>query len=96
MSNTTVTRPARTTMHAIVQNRYGTSEVLHPAQIERPDIGADEVLVQVRAAGLSRGTWHLMTGKPYLMRLMGSACGARRTRLRDRTSPASWRRLAPA
>jgi len=71
MSNTTVTRPARMTMHAIVQNRYGTSEVLHPAQIERPDIGADEVLVQVRAAGLSRGTWHLMTGKPYLMRLMG-------------------------
>jgi hypothetical protein len=35
MSNTTVTRPARTTMHVIVQNRYGTSEVLHPAQIER-------------------------------------------------------------
>jgi hypothetical protein len=29
------------------------------------------VLVQVRAAGLSRGTWHLMIGKPYLMRLMG-------------------------
>ncbi len=54
MSNTTVTRPARTTMHAILQNRYGTSEVLHPAQIERPDIGADEVLVQVRVAGLSR------------------------------------------
>lgn len=55
MSNTTATRPARTTtMHAIVQNRYGTSEVLHPEQIERPDIGADEVLVQVRAAGLSR------------------------------------------
>jgi NADPH:quinone reductase-like Zn-dependent oxidoreductase len=53
MSNTAVTRPARTTMHAIVQNRYGTSEVLHPAQIERPDSGG-EVLVQVRAAGLSR------------------------------------------
>ena len=33
MSNTTASRPARTTtMHAIVQNRYGTSEVLHPAR----------------------------------------------------------------
>lgn len=28
-----------------------------------------EVLVQVRAAGLSRGIWHLMRGKPYVMRL---------------------------
>lgn len=56
MSNTTVTSPARTTMRAIVQNRYGTSEVLHPAQIERPDICADEALVQVRAAGLSRAS----------------------------------------
>jgi NADPH:quinone reductase-like Zn-dependent oxidoreductase len=45
--------------------------VLHPAEIDTPAIAADEVLVQVRAAGLSRGTWHLMTGQPYLMRIMG-------------------------
>ena len=58
-------------MHAIVQDTYGTAEVLHLAEIDRPGVAADEVLVQVRAAGLSRGTWHLMTGQPYLMRVMG-------------------------
>ena len=37
----------------------------------RPAIGDNEVLVRVHAAGLDRGTWHLMTGKPYLMRIAG-------------------------
>ena len=35
----------------------------------RPVIGDHDVLVEVRAAGLDRGTEHLMTGKPYAMRL---------------------------
>ena len=58
-----------TKMNAIVQDQYGTSEVLHLDEIERPEIGTDEVLVRVHAAGLDRGTWHLMTGLPYLIRL---------------------------
>ena len=36
-----------------------------------PQIAEDEVLVQVRAAGLDRGTWHMMAGQPYLLRLLG-------------------------
>jgi NADPH:quinone reductase-like Zn-dependent oxidoreductase len=56
-------------MRAIIQTEYGTADVLRPAEIERPAIGADEVLVEVRAAGLDRGTWHLMAGKPYAARL---------------------------
>jgi NADPH:quinone reductase-like Zn-dependent oxidoreductase len=60
-----------TTMQAIVQDAYGSADVLRLAEIDTPDIAAGEVLVQVRAAGLDRGTWHLMSGKPYLMRLMG-------------------------
>ena len=52
-------------MRAIVQTEYGTADVLRVAEIERPSIGADEVLVKVRAAGLDRGTWHLMAGMPY-------------------------------
>ncbi len=72
MATSTTTRPVReTTMHAIVQDTYGTAEVLHLAEIDRPAVAADEVLVQVRAAGVSRGTWHLMTGQPYLMRVIG-------------------------
>ena len=57
-----------TTMQAIVQESYGNADVLHTAQLPRPEPGANEVLLQVRAAGLDRGTWHLMAGLPYLMR----------------------------
>ncbi len=60
---------SETTMRAITQSTYGTSEVLQLTRVERPTIGPDEVLVQVHAAGLDRGTEHLMTGKPYAMRL---------------------------
>jgi NADPH:quinone reductase-like Zn-dependent oxidoreductase len=58
-------------MRAIVQDRYGSAEVLHLAEIEKPDIATNEVLVKVRAAGMDRGTWHVMTGLPYLIRIMG-------------------------
>jgi NADPH:quinone reductase-like Zn-dependent oxidoreductase len=57
-------------MRAIAQKEYGTADVLQMAEIERPVIGVDEVLVQVRAAGLDRGTWHLMAGLPYAARLV--------------------------
>ena len=61
------------TMQAITQNRYGTvpEDVLRLERIARPGLAAGEVLVQVRAAGVDRGTWHLMAGQPYLMRLLG-------------------------
>ncbi|HEY5246885.1 MAG TPA: NAD(P)-dependent alcohol dehydrogenase [Dermatophilaceae bacterium] len=39
--------------------------------MERPTPAANEVLIRVHSAGVSRGTWHLMTGEPYAMRLMG-------------------------
>jgi NADPH:quinone reductase-like Zn-dependent oxidoreductase len=58
-------------MRAIVQDSYGSVDVLRLAEIDKPDIAPNEVLVQVRAAGLDRGTWHSMTGQPYLMRIMG-------------------------
>ena len=65
------TKPATTaaTMRAVTQSRYGSSEVLQVTRVPRPTIAADAVLVQVHAAGLDRGTEHLMTGKPYAMRL---------------------------
>jgi NADPH:quinone reductase-like Zn-dependent oxidoreductase len=62
-----------TTMQAITQNRYGTvpEDVMRLDQVTRPDIGDDDVLIQVRAAAVDRGTWHVMAGQPYLMRLLG-------------------------
>jgi NADPH:quinone reductase-like Zn-dependent oxidoreductase len=58
-------------MRAILQTRYGTADTLSTGEIDRPVIGSGEVLVEVRAAGLDRGTWHLMAGLPYAVRLMG-------------------------
>jgi len=58
-------------MKAIVQNRYGSAEVLELRDIDRPTAGDGEVLVRVHAAGVNRGTLHVMAGEPYLMRLMG-------------------------
>ena len=63
------------TMRAVVQRRYGPAEVLHLDEVPRPEVTGDGVLVRVHAAGLDRGTWHLMTGLPYLSRL---AFGLRR------------------
>ena len=60
-------------MQAIVQRRYGTApeDVLRLERIARPRMNDDEVLVRVRAAGVDRGTVHLMTGTPSLMRILG-------------------------
>lgn len=58
-------------MDAVVQDAYGTAAMLRPDRVARPEIADHEVLVRVHAAGLDRGTWHLMSGKPYLMRVIG-------------------------
>lgn len=61
------------TMEAIVQTAYGTEPetVLRLAETARPTIGDDEILLRVVAASVDRGTWHLMAGVPYPMRLAG-------------------------
>jgi NADPH:quinone reductase-like Zn-dependent oxidoreductase len=62
-----ITRSA--TMRAIVQDTYGTADTWRRDDVPRPVAGASQVLVRVHAAGLDRGTWHLMSGQPYLLRL---------------------------
>lgn len=56
-------------MKAIVQDKYGSPDVLNLREIDKPEIADDEALVRVHAAGVDRGVWHLMTGLPYLARL---------------------------
>ncbi|MBX6355248.1 MAG: NAD(P)-dependent alcohol dehydrogenase [Micromonosporaceae bacterium] len=58
-------------MKAIVQDVYGSADVLELRDVDPPQAGDDEVLVQVRAAAVDPGVWILMTGQPYLARLMG-------------------------
>ncbi|MCP8999504.1 NAD(P)-dependent alcohol dehydrogenase [Pseudarthrobacter sp. RMG13] len=58
-------------MKAIVQDVYGNADVLQLRDIPLPVPGDREVLIRVRAAGVDQGVWHLMTGRPYLLRLFG-------------------------
>ncbi len=58
-------------MRAITQDRYGSADVLRLRDIEEPTPGERDVLVRVKAAGIARGVLHVMTGEPYLMRLVG-------------------------
>ena len=64
-------------MNAVVQDQYGSADVLQLRKIERPQPRPDEVIVRVHAAGVDFGVWHLMEGVPYAVRL---ATGLRRPR----------------
>lgn len=57
-----------TPMRAVVQDGYGSADVLAVRSIGRPTISPSQVLVEVHAAGIDRGVWHLMTGLPLLGR----------------------------
>ena len=57
-------------MKAIVQDRFGSPDVLDYRDIEDPAVGDDDVLVRVQAAGCGPDVWHLMTGLPYFVRVM--------------------------
>jgi NADPH:quinone reductase-like Zn-dependent oxidoreductase len=54
---------------AIIQDRYGSAEVLEAQDINRPELADGDVLVRVHAASIHIGDWVLMTGVPYVMRL---------------------------
>ncbi len=79
-------------MKAIVQDRYGSADVLEFNVIEGPVVGQNDVLVRVRAAGCGPDVWHLMTGLPYFARLMVGF--SRRSASGARTSRGRWRRSA--
>ncbi len=64
---------ASSTMTAIVQDRFGSdpAQVLRLGRVPRPELTPDRVIVKVRAAAVDRGTVHLLSGHPYLVRLAG-------------------------
>ncbi|HEX2025798.1 MAG TPA: NAD(P)-dependent alcohol dehydrogenase [Actinomycetota bacterium] len=65
-------------MKAIVQETYGSADVLEFREVEVPEVGDAEVLVRVRAAGCGPDVWHVMTGLPYLAR---ASVGQRRPKI---------------
>jgi NADPH:quinone reductase-like Zn-dependent oxidoreductase len=58
-------------MLAIVQDTYGAADVLELRDIDKPVVGDEDLLIRVHAAGVDPGVWHLMTGRPFLLRIMG-------------------------
>ena len=71
-------------MQAVVQDTYGAADVLEIRDIDKPAVGDDELLVRVHAAGVDPGVWHLMTGLPYLVRVMGYGLRTPKVRVRGR------------
>jgi NADPH:quinone reductase-like Zn-dependent oxidoreductase len=71
-------------MKAITHDRYGSSDVLTLDEGARPAPGADEVLVRVHAAAVGPEVWHIMTGRPYFVRLMGFGLRAPKQRVPGR------------
>jgi NADPH:quinone reductase-like Zn-dependent oxidoreductase len=69
-------------MKAIVQDKYGSADVLELRDVEKPHPGDDDLLIRVHAAGVDPGVWHLMTGLPYLVRLMGFGFSKPKIRIR--------------
>jgi NADPH:quinone reductase-like Zn-dependent oxidoreductase len=68
-------------MKATVQDTYGSTDVLELRDIDKPVPTDNEVLVRVHAAGLHRGDWHVMTGLPYLIRLVVPTLGLRKPKV---------------
>ncbi|HKO86774.1 MAG TPA: NAD(P)-dependent alcohol dehydrogenase [Actinomycetota bacterium] len=71
-------------MQAVVQDSYGSPDVLELREIDKPAPTDDEVLVRVHAAGVDPGVWHLMTGRPYLVRVLGYGVRTPKVRIRGR------------
>jgi NADPH:quinone reductase-like Zn-dependent oxidoreductase len=74
-------------MKALVQDVYGTSEVLRIEDVDRPSAAAGEVLVRIAAASVNAADWHIMRGEPRIARLMDRSIFGRtgpRQRIRGR------------
>jgi len=69
-------------MKAIVQDTYGSPDVLQLRDMDKPEVRDRDVLIRVHAAGVDPSVWHLMTGMPYLVRIMGYGLRAPKARVR--------------
>jgi NADPH:quinone reductase-like Zn-dependent oxidoreductase len=58
-------------MKAVVRYEYGSPDVLGLQEIEKPVVKDDHVLVRAHAASVNPSDWHLMRGRPYIIRMMG-------------------------
>ena len=55
-------------MKAIVYRRYGSPDILRLEEVPKPEVRDGDVLVRVHAAAVNPLDWHLLRGKPYIVR----------------------------
>jgi NADPH:quinone reductase-like Zn-dependent oxidoreductase len=53
---------------AIVQDRFGSPDMLELRELDEPEVGDGDVLVRVRAASVNPADWYAMMGVPYVAR----------------------------
>jgi NADPH:quinone reductase-like Zn-dependent oxidoreductase len=70
-------------MKAIVQDRYGSPDVLQFRDVDKPEPADNEVLVGAHAAAVNAYDWHMMRGDPYVARL-GMGFGGPKVKIRGR------------
>jgi NADPH:quinone reductase-like Zn-dependent oxidoreductase len=70
-------------MKAIVQDRYGSPDVLRFRDVDKPEPADNEVLVRAHAAAVNAYDWHMMRGDPYVARL-GMGFGGPKVKVRGR------------
>jgi len=71
MTPTEVPATVRTkTMKAIIQQKYGSPDVLQLMEVDKPILNDNDVLLRVHAAGVNWADWAMMRGVPYLFRMM--------------------------
>jgi NADPH:quinone reductase-like Zn-dependent oxidoreductase len=63
---------------AIVQNRYGTPDVLRLVEVKKPTPGPSDVLIRVHAASVNGSDWEKLRGKPLYARLGGFGASGKR------------------
>jgi NADPH:quinone reductase-like Zn-dependent oxidoreductase len=85
-------------MKALVQDMYGTSDVLRLEDVERPEPTDGQVLVRIAAASVNAADWHIMRGEPRIVRLMDRSVFGRtgpRQRIRGRDFAGTIEALGP-
>lgn len=60
-------------MKAIVYEAYGTPDVLRLQEVEKPTPKDDQVLVRVRAFSVNKREWIMLTGDPFITRMVMGA-----------------------
>lgn len=58
-------------MRAVIHEHYGPTADLRIGVVDRPRAQGGQVLVRVMATSVHADIWHVVTGRPYAMRLFG-------------------------